>query len=65
MVRPNLLSGRQVWSYRNRKVAAQRAFSVNPIKYLQKFFSKKTRENMGIENILFLKQNARHEKDMT
>jgi hypothetical protein len=61
----NLTSRGEVWNYQDRKAAARRAFSVIPIKYLQKFFSKQTRENMVIENIWFIKQNARYEKDMT
>jgi hypothetical protein len=40
-------------------------FSIIPIKCLHKFFSRQTRENMGIENIWFLKQIARHEYGMT
>jgi hypothetical protein len=64
-VRANLTSRGEVWNYQDRKAAARRAFSVIPIKYLQKFFSKQTRENMVIENIWFIKQNARYEKDMT
>jgi hypothetical protein len=47
VVRSNLFSGREVQNYQDRKAVAQHAFFVIPIKYLQKFFLKTARENMG------------------
>jgi hypothetical protein len=54
VVRSNLSSGRKVQNYHDSIAAAQRGFYVIPIKYLQKFFLKITRENMEIKQIWFL-----------
>jgi hypothetical protein len=50
-VRANLISGREVYLYQDRKAAARRAFFVIPMKYLQNFL-KITRETIGIEKMV-------------
>jgi hypothetical protein len=57
-VKASMILGREVWHYQNRKAATRCAFSVIPIKYLQKFFLKITRENMGIKQIWFLRMQS-------
>jgi hypothetical protein len=58
VVRSNMSSGREVQNYQDRKATARRAFSVIPIKYLQKVFLKTTKENMWIKQIWFLRMQS-------